>query len=149
MFKRLTPVFTVERIEPCLDFWTSRLGFVKVFDSGEGDHLDFAILVRDNVEIMYRTRDSLKLDIPDLEFWPTRDSGIVYIEVGDFDEVAAALEGAEIVVPQRKTFYGQEIGIRGPAGRIVMFLSHDEAFPPMGPLTSAAAEVAAETSAAL
>lgn len=148
MFKRLTPVFTVERIEPCLDFWTTRLGFVKVFEAPEGDYLGFAILVRDNVEIMYRSFDSMRHDVPDLETACVRDSGIVYIEVGDFDEVAAALEGADIVFPKRKTFYGQEIGIRGPAGRIVIFLSHDEAFPPEGPL-SAATIVEAQTSATL
>ena len=37
--KKLTPVFVVERIEPCLGFWTDRLDFEKTVEVPEGDGL--------------------------------------------------------------------------------------------------------------
>lgn len=54
---RLGSVLVVDRIEPNLDFWVDRLGFeVRSLVQGESC-LEFAVLVRGDVKIMFRTRD--------------------------------------------------------------------------------------------
>ena len=56
--RKLAPVLYVDRIEPCLGFWTS-LGFEKVAEVPEADGLGFALLVKDGIEVMYQSRTSL------------------------------------------------------------------------------------------
>ena len=56
--KKLTPVIMVDAIEPCIPFW-ERLGFAKTAEVPEGDRLGFVILVKDSVEVMYQTHESV------------------------------------------------------------------------------------------
>lgn len=117
--RKLTPVLFVDRIEPCLDFWTA-LGFEKVAEVPEGQALGFVLLVKDGVEIMYQSRASLKKDVPALAEAPSATA--MYIEVDDLDAVARRVATAPVTVPRRKTFYGmEEIGVREPAGNLVTF----------------------------
>ncbi len=122
--KKLTPVFVVQRIEPCLDFWIDRLGFAKTVEVPHGDSLGFVILVRDQVEIMYQSRDSVLEDAPAV--LEGRSDALspngTFIEVSDIDDVERRLAGCEIVVPRRTTFYGTtEIGVREPGGNFILF----------------------------
>jgi uncharacterized glyoxalase superfamily protein PhnB len=122
--KKLTPVYVVERIEPCLDFWVGRLGFEKVVEIPEGDALGFVILTRGNVEIMYQSLASVAKDISALavEMAGTGSPNGTYIEVSDIDDVERRLAGCDLVVPRRTTFYGAtEIGVREPAGNLILF----------------------------
>ena len=122
--KKLTPVYVVERIEPCLEFWVGRLGFEKVVEIPEGDALGFVILTRGNVEIMYQSLASVAKDIPALATAPIGSASAngTYIEVSDIDDVEKRLAGWDIVVPRRTTFYGAtEIGVREPAGNLIIF----------------------------
>jgi hypothetical protein len=122
--KKLTPVFVVDRIEPCLDFWVGRRGFEKTVEVPEGDSIGFVILSRGNVEIMYQSRESLEKDLPALAEMP-RGTGLsvgTYIEVSDLDDVLERLTGWDQIVPKRTTFYGAtEFGVREPGGNLVMF----------------------------
>lgn len=119
--KKLTPVLFVDEIEPCLEFWVNRLGFQKTVEVPEGDKLGFVILAHGSIEVMLQSRASLAKDIPALakgSLAPT----FLYIEVADLDEIARRLDGVEVVVPRRKTFYGAlEIGVREPGGHVVTF----------------------------
>lgn len=120
MLKKLTPVLFVEKIEPCLPFWVERLGFEKTAEVPEGDALGFVMLTRDNVVVMLQTRSSLAKDVPALA--EERSRSFLFIEVDDIDALAQRLEGADVVVPMRETFYGaREIGVRDPAGNVVTF----------------------------
>jgi len=117
--RKITPVLFVERIEPCLGFWTA-VGFEKVAEVPEGDAIGFALLVKDGVEIMYQSRASLRKDIPAMADAPSATA--LYVEVDDLDEVARRVAGAPVVIPRRKTFYGMdELGVREPAGNLVTF----------------------------
>ena len=130
--RRLTPVLMVDAIEPCLPFWTERLGFEMTVQVPQGDQLGFVILVKDGVEVMYQTWESIRNDIPALadgadSAAPARTA--LYIEVADVNAVERALRrepaAPEIAVPRRKTFYGaDEIGAREPGGHVVMFAQH-------------------------
>ena len=62
--RKLSPLLTVEAIEPCLSFWVERLGFAKTVEVPEGSSLGFVILAKDGVEIMYQSRASVEKDIP-------------------------------------------------------------------------------------
>ena len=120
--KKLTPVLFVEEIEPCLDFWVQRLGFTKTVELPEGDKLGFVILVNSQVEVMLQSRASVHKDVPSLARGPFQTSGMgLYIEVEDLAALREALKGCDIVVPERKTFYGMhEIGVRAPGGCTVL-----------------------------
>jgi hypothetical protein len=118
---KLTPVLVVEAIEPCLAFWTERLGFARVAEGPHGDRLGFVILSADGVEIMYQTRASVRDDIPALADEPA-GTVTLFIEVADVTAVERALHDAPTIVPRRTTFYGMdEIGVREPGGNVVIF----------------------------
>ena len=119
--KKLTPVIMVEAIEPCLPFW-ERLGFTKTAEVPEGDRLGFVILVKDTVEVMYQTHESVEKDAAGMVPRAHGHGAGFFIEVSDVESVERALKGVDIVVPRRKTFYGMdEIGVREPGGHVVMF----------------------------
>lgn len=119
--KRLTPVLLVDAIEPVLPFWMERLGFEKTIEVPEGDRLGFVALTRGPIEIMYQTVESVRADVAPLAETPV-GSAFLFLEVEDLDEVERALEGVELVVPRRETFYGSdEILVREPGGNVVNF----------------------------
>jgi uncharacterized glyoxalase superfamily protein PhnB len=126
--KKLTPVLFVEEIEPSLPFWIKRLGFQKTVEVPEGNKLGFVILGKDNVEVMYQSHASAEKDVPGLVKWPLKPATLLYVEVAGLDDIIKRLEGANVVVPVRKTFYGaREIGVREPGGNVVVFAEMEAA----------------------
>jgi hypothetical protein len=124
--KKITPILYVEAIEPVLPFWIDRLGFTISAEVPEGDHLGFVILTRDGVELMVQTRQSVVADVPALADIPMGGS-FLFIEVPDLDPIVEALEGVEVLVPRRTTFYGaDEIFVREPGGNPVGFAAFPE-----------------------
>jgi uncharacterized glyoxalase superfamily protein PhnB len=129
--KKLTPIMTVDEIEPCLPFWTERLGFETTATVPHGDKIGFAMLQKGNVELMYQSRASVEGDLgassaatghDDLVERIAGSTTTLFIEVESLDDVVAALEGADVVVPRRQTFYGMdEIFVRAPCGTFVGF----------------------------
>lgn len=123
VFRSLSPLITVDAIEPCLSFWTGPLGFEMVASVPHGDGLGFAMLVRDQVTIMYQTRASVADDLPAvLERLDGGGRPALFIKVETLDPLVAALEaaGAEVVVPRRTTFYGMdELFVAAPCGTVV------------------------------
>jgi uncharacterized glyoxalase superfamily protein PhnB len=119
---KLTPVLFASEIEPCLRFWIERLGFEKTVEVPEGDQLGFAILQKGSVELMYQSYASAGKDVPAVAEVCRKGPSFLYVEVAELAPVLAALQGAEVVVPLRTTFYGsKEIGVKDPAGHIVVF----------------------------
>ena len=122
--RKLSPLLTVEAIEPCLPFWVERLGFAKVVEVPDGASLGFVILAKDGVEIMYQSRASVAKDIPPMASGAAGAMPAMglFIEVGDIDAVEQALSGVPHVIPRRKTFYGMdEVVVRDPGGYVVVF----------------------------
>lgn len=121
--QKLAPVLIVEEIEACLPFWMERLKFAKTVEVPHGPQLGFAILQRGGVEIMLQTRASVAEDIPELVAVPISASSVaLFIEVDSLDEIITALDGADVFMPVRTTFYGmREIGVRAPGGCPVTF----------------------------
>ncbi len=119
----LTPVMIVDAVEPCLPFWTERLGFV-VENQVPGDDgtLVFASAKNGTVEIMYQTRASVIAERPAAASELGGHSVVVFIATDDLDRIETALAGVEIVTPRHATFYGSsEIYVREPGGNVVGF----------------------------
>ena len=122
---RATPVLFVDRVEPTRDFF-SKLGFTVLFEVPDGDHLGFAGLEKDGVQVMVETRanknepDALRMRMKD------NRNAILFVEVDDLDAVIAKLEGSKVLVPRHKTFYGsEEQSYLEPGSNIVTFAKFD------------------------
>lgn len=131
--KRITPLITVEAIEPCLPFWTERLGFEVTVTVPHEDAIGFAILARDGLELMYQTRASVEADLEasgapaGLAREMASGTTTLYATVESLDPVIEALGDAEVLVPRRKTFYGaDELFVRAPCGTVVGLAAHPE-----------------------
>jgi uncharacterized glyoxalase superfamily protein PhnB len=117
-----TAVLFVEAVEPSLPFWQERLGFERTVEVPDGDRLGFVILTNGAVELMYQTVALLKKDSAVHAGIFHNDKSFLFIEVDNIDAIAKALDGFEIVMPRRETFYGStEIGYREPGGHYVTF----------------------------
>jgi uncharacterized glyoxalase superfamily protein PhnB len=122
MIKKSTPVLFVAEIEPCLKFWTEKLGFQKTGEVPDGNKLAFVMLQKGNVELMYQSYASAEKDAPAMAQIARKGPTFLYIEVEDLEAVKAAIKGAEVVMPERTTFYGaREIGVKDPGGHYLTF----------------------------
>lgn len=131
--KKVTPIITVDEIEPCLSFWTEGLGFEITATVPHEDRMGFAMLQAGDVELMYQSRASIEADLgasgapAGLGAELASATSTLFVEVDALDPVVAALEGAEVVVPRRQTFYGMdEIFIRAPCGTLIGFAARVE-----------------------
>jgi catechol 2,3-dioxygenase-like lactoylglutathione lyase family enzyme len=124
---KITPILFVESIEASLSFWEARLGFTRTVELPTGNKLGFVILTHGDTEVMLQTRESVAGDLPELEHLAEPRGGI-YIEVDDFKDLLQRIEGVEVVVPVRTTFYGMtEVVVREPGGNTIAFAGKTEA----------------------
>jgi hypothetical protein len=132
--KSITPLITVDAIEPCLPFWTDKMGFEVTVTVPHEDAIGFAILKKGDLELMYQTRASIDADLGEsgapagLGTEMAEGTSTLYITVDSLDELLPALGDTEVVVPRRKTFYGaDEIFVRPPCGTVVGLAAHGQA----------------------
>ena len=131
--KRITPIMVVDAIEPCLPFWTDKLGFEVTVTVPHESHLGFAILQKGDLELMYQSRASIDADLGESGAPKTLGKELggstttLFIEVEKLDPLLAALGNTTVVVPRRQTFYGMdEIFVRPPCGTLVGFAARVE-----------------------
>jgi uncharacterized glyoxalase superfamily protein PhnB len=121
--ERLSPVLIVDVVEPCIQFWADRLGFIieNRVPAPDGT-LAFASVKSGAVEIMYQTRASVLADAPDTADDLRGHSTALFITVDNLDDVEKAMVGTPVVKPRHKTFYGSlEMYVREPGGNTVGF----------------------------
>ncbi len=124
--KRLTPILVVEEIEPCLNLWVDRLGFEKTMEVPEGDKLGFVALERDGREVMYQTRASIEKEVETAGLHPDMNEAggpsVLFIEVEELAAIQKKVEGMDVLVQYRETFYGsKELWLREPGGHLIGF----------------------------
>jgi uncharacterized glyoxalase superfamily protein PhnB len=120
--RKLTPILFAEEIEPCLKFWVERMGFEKTIAVPDGNKLSFAILQKGPVALMYQTYASAEKDVTTVSANVRKGPSFLYVEVESLDETINALKGVDVAMPVRTTFYGaKEIGVKDPAGHVVIF----------------------------
>lgn len=119
---KLTPVLVMDELETSIPFWVDRMGFTRTVEVPEGDRLGFVILTHGAAELMLQCTESVRKDEP--AFLPRSGSSAanIFIEVDDFADTLQRLDSYPVAMPLRHTFYGtQEIGVRDPAGNVVIF----------------------------
>ncbi len=121
--KQLTPVLIVDAVEPCIKFWTDRLGFEITNKVPDTDgKLIFASVQKAGIEIMYQTRASVISEQPGSAHDLMGHSVALFITVADLDTIVKALDGVPVIKPRHDTFYGStEIYVREPGGNTVGF----------------------------
>jgi uncharacterized glyoxalase superfamily protein PhnB len=128
--KRITPILFAQEIEPCIQFWTERMGFEKTVEVPEGDKVGFVILAKDGLELMYQSYSSVEKDNPATAAAVKKGPTFLYIDVDDLNRALAATSGADVVMPLRSTFYGsKEFGIKDPVGHYIIFAQQGAAQP--------------------
>jgi uncharacterized glyoxalase superfamily protein PhnB len=124
MLKKLTPNFMVEDLSRTVIFYQNVLGFELLMALPSNDNpVDFAIMKRDSVEIMFQSRASLSENVPALSGAVIGASQTLYIEVSSIDQLYSQVQGkADIVVDIHTTFYGtREFYFRDLNGYILSF----------------------------
>jgi len=121
--RHLTPELVVDDVEPCLRFWTEKLGFTAENQvPGDNGRLVFASARAGDVEVMYQTRASVLAERPDAADEVVGHSTVLFITVDDLDPIEASVSGAPIVKPRHDTFYGStELYVKEPGGNLVGF----------------------------
>ena len=126
--KKITPVLFVPEVEPCVKFWVDRFGFQKTVEVPEGNKLGFAMLQKESVELMYQSYASADKDVTNISQQVRKGPTFLYVEVDNLDEAISAIQGSEVYMPVRNTFYGsKEIGIKDPAGHFITFAQFEAA----------------------
>jgi uncharacterized glyoxalase superfamily protein PhnB len=118
---KMTPNLYTDDVASCAKFWVDRLHFEKTVEvPGEGG-IAFAALQKGSLELMYGSYASLEKE-PDVARAFTRGTGFLFLEVDDVEAALAAMQGAPVVMPLHKTFYGAtEFTVKDPAGHLVTF----------------------------
>lgn len=117
LIRRSTPVLAVAAVEPTVAFF-AKLGLTATVTVPHGDHLGFAILAADGVEVMVQSHASIADDLGTSDALG-RDASL-FVEVSDLDAALAALGDAPVFLQRRKTFYGAtEVGVVEPGGHHV------------------------------
>ena len=124
---KITPILIVDEIEPSLKFWVEQLGFTKTVEVPEGDKLGFVALEKDGCEVMMQSRASVRKDAGPAADAVLELGASLYIEVDNFGDAVTRLQGAEVLVPERTTFYGmREIFVREPGRHVLGFAAKAE-----------------------
>ena len=121
MVKKITSVLVVDAIEPVLPLWEA-LGFARTAEVPHGDRLGFVILAAGGIEVMYQTVESVRGDnAAALEGPRALGAAALFLEVEDLAAAEASVPaGTDVIVSQRKTFYGStETILRDAAGNVI------------------------------
>jgi uncharacterized glyoxalase superfamily protein PhnB len=118
---KMTPNLYTDDVAACVKFWVERMHFETTVEvPEEGGKLAFAALQKGHIEVMYGSYRSLEKELSAGAF--QRGTGFLFLEVDDVDAALAAMQGAPVVAPRHKTFYGAtEFTVKDPAGHLITF----------------------------
>ena len=118
---KITPVLRVKDVEEALPFWEEKLGFSRTVEIPDLNGIAFAILVRDDFEVMLQSESSANADVPALAGPSVAGTTALFIEVASLEPFLARLRPGDFVAPIRETFYGmREAIVRDPSGHVVV-----------------------------
>jgi lactoylglutathione lyase len=128
MLKKLTPNFMVEDVRKTIEFYQEVLAFSVITTVDNEDEIGFAIMQREQVELMFQSRKSLSENVPALSGSAIGASQTLYIEVSGIEDLYKALrDKVEIVVDMHSTFYGtREFYFKDINGYILSFSEANE-----------------------
>lgn len=134
----LTPLLTVEAIEPLLPFWRDALELEVTVSvphppEREDGPLGFVMLARGPVSLMLQTRQSVEADLegagetagyPDLAGRMADALPVLFARVDALDPVLDRIRSVagepRVAIPRRTTFYGMdEVFLMAPGGALL------------------------------
>jgi uncharacterized glyoxalase superfamily protein PhnB len=129
MYKSMTTNLMVERVDDSVAFYQNILGFSVVASvPNESGKLQFAILSKDGITLMFQEKSNLTEEYPILSTDKVHPSVTLYIAVDNLDELYQELkERHEILGDLHTTFYGsKEFAIADNSGYVLTFTENHE-----------------------
>jgi uncharacterized glyoxalase superfamily protein PhnB len=124
--KKMTANLYTDNVEACVRFWVDRLHFEKTVEVPDGNDVAFAALQKHSIEVMYGSYASLEKESAIAQAF-RRGTSFLFLEVDDLPACFAAMQGAPLVLPVHKTFYGAtEFTVKDPAGHLITFAQFGE-----------------------
>ena len=122
-FQSLAPNLVVADVNETVNFYTSVLGFTFITSVPQEGTFHWAMVQRDQVTVMFQTRESLQEDMPALQIGSGGSPGTFFIRIEGVEEYASRLRGTvRMVHDLRTTFYGmKEITIQDLNGYYLTF----------------------------
>jgi len=119
----ITPNLMVENIDDTIAFYEDVLGFTLLRTVPEKGELDWAMMKRNEVIIMFQTKRSLASEIPALQSRKPGSGTTLYIKMKGVQKMFENIEGkAEVVADLEHTFYDtKEFSIMDLNGYVITF----------------------------
>ena len=110
MYETITPNIMVKNVRDTINFYQEKLGFqVTLTVPEEGDKLDFAIVTKDKISIMFQEQESLTSEYPTLKTNEIKPTFTLFITVQDVEKLYHELEDqVQIAQELHQTFYGRK-----------------------------------------
>ena len=127
MYKKMVTNLMVENVDKVIDFYEDILGFSVVATvPGKDGGFQFAILVKDGLELMVQERGNLIEEYPVLDTPKVYPSASLYIAVDDLDKLYSKLKAKYTISKELHTsFYGaREFAITDVDGYVLTFTDH-------------------------
>lgn len=134
MFSKITANLMVGNVNETLDFYERVLGFALVMGVPEDSQqivttrdgstpLGFAIIKRDEVELMLQSQKSLSAELPEFRKRPVGGAVTLYCQVANVRELYERIKGQVTILKDlHTTFYGaEEFCIRDTTGYVLTF----------------------------
>lgn len=100
----------VKSVADTIKFYEEKLGFQKVLSVPEGGKiLNFAVMNKDNISIMFQEQNNLIEEYPSLKTDKIKPTFTLFITVKNINELYESLQGkVEFAKTIHKTFYGKD-----------------------------------------
>ena len=128
MYKSITTNIMVESVKETMHFYEKNLGFTTVVSvPNEVDEFNFAILVKDDISLMFQLKQSLIEEYPTLNTEAIKPMFTLFITVDNVKVLYEELKGKmEVVKELHQTFYGKdEFAIFDNNHNILTISSHE------------------------
>lgn len=129
MYKNMTTNLMVESVDNAIAFYTDTLGFSVVASvPGKNDELQFAILSKDNLMLMFQEKSNFIEEYPVLDTPKVQPSVSLYIAVDNFDALYEEIKSKHPINTELHTsFYGaREFAITDADGYVLTFTEHKD-----------------------
>ncbi len=110
MYETVTTNIMVKNVKETIKFYEEKLGFQKILSVPEkGENLNFAILNKDKITVMFQEQKNLISEYPSLKNDKIEPSFTLFITVNDVFQVYNDLKDkVKFAKELHKTFYGKD-----------------------------------------
>jgi len=125
VYKKLTPNLVVDDLEKCIEFYKNILKFelIMTVPNNGNNNLVWALMRRDQVEIMMQSRESSIKEIPLMKHKEAGGSLTLYIEMDNVSDLYEALQDKDVLIEElhAKPYGMREFSMQDCNGFILTF----------------------------